>query len=88
MTKIYQTSNENRKMVLREKLKSINMVKDEEMATYLTHITQVIYELVAVGERAEDRELVRQALNGVAKSWEVFVKSIVSRENLPKWDRL
>ena len=36
LTKPYQISNENRKMVLREKLKSIKMVKDEGMVTYLT----------------------------------------------------
>ena len=57
-TKLYQSSNENRKMVLHEKLKSIKMVKDEGMATYLTWITQVRDELAAVGEKVEDRELV------------------------------
>ena len=36
-------------MVLREKLKSIKMVKDEGMATYLTRITQVRDELAVVG---------------------------------------
>ena len=88
LTKLYQSSNENRKMVLREKLKSIKMVKDEEMVTYLTRITRVRDKLAAVGEKVEDGELVRQALNGVTKSWAIFVESIVARENLPKWDRL
>ena len=37
--KIYQSSNENRKMVLREKLKSIKMNKGENMVSYLTRIT-------------------------------------------------
>ena len=86
--KLYQSSNENRKMVLREKLKSIKMVKDYEIVTYLTHISRVRDELAAVGEKVEDGELVRQALNGVTKSWAVFVESIGARENLPKWDRL
>jgi len=27
-------------------------------------------------------------LNGVTKQWDVFVKGIVARENLPKWDHL
>ena len=36
LTKLYQSSNENRKIVLHEKLKSIKMVKDEGMGTYLT----------------------------------------------------
>ena len=35
LTVLFQSSNENRKMVLREKLKSIRMVKREVMLTYL-----------------------------------------------------
>ena len=88
LTKLYQSSNENRKMVLREKLKSIKMVKDEEIVTYSICITQVRDELAAVGEKVEDGELLRQALNGATKSWAVFVESIVARENLRKWDCL
>ena len=39
LTNLYQSSNENRKMVLREKLKSVRMSKGEGMASYLTKIT-------------------------------------------------
>jgi hypothetical protein len=88
LTKLYQSSNENRKMVLREKLKGIKMTKTENVATYLTKITQVRDELGVVGEVIADNELVRTALNGVTKQWVVFVEGIVARENLPKWDRL
>jgi hypothetical protein len=31
---------------------------------------------------------VRIALKGFTKEWEVFVKSVVGRENLPDWRRL
>ena len=36
---LYQSSNENKKMVLREKLKSVHMGKGKGMASYLTKIT-------------------------------------------------
>jgi hypothetical protein len=88
LTSMYRSSNANRKMVLKEKLRSIKMGKDESMTTYLTKITQVRDELGAVGEKVEDSEMVRQALNGVVVPWAVFVQSIIARENLPKWDRL
>jgi hypothetical protein len=39
LTKLYQSTNENRKMVLREKLKSIKMTKAENVVTYLTRLT-------------------------------------------------
>lgn len=38
LTKLYQSSNENKKMVLREKLKSIKMTKSETVTCYLIGI--------------------------------------------------
>ena len=39
LTCLFQSSNENRKMVLREKLKSIKMAKAEEVISYLTKLS-------------------------------------------------
>ena len=85
LTRLFQSSNENRKMVLREKMKSIRMVKSEDMLSYLTRISQVRDELVAVGEVVPNAELVRTTMNGVSKPWVVFVEDLVARENLPTW---
>ena len=56
LTGLFQSSNENRKMVLREKLKSIKMVKGEVVMTYLTRISQVRDELAVVGEVVPNAE--------------------------------
>ena len=64
------------------------MTKSESVTCYLSRITQVRDELGAVGEVIPNTELVRTALNGVAKPWVVFVEAIVARENMPNWDRL
>ena len=48
-TNLYQSSNENMKMVLREKFKGVRMGKGESMASYPTKITHVRYELEATG---------------------------------------
>ena len=45
LTSLFQSLNENRKMVLREKLKSIKMAKTEGVISYLTRISQVRDEL-------------------------------------------
>ena len=58
------------------------------MLTYLTRISQVRDELVAVGEVVSSAELVRAAMNGVSKPWDVFLEDLVARENLPTWDRM
>ena len=39
LTNLFQSSNENRKMVFREKLKSIKMAKGEGVISYLTRIS-------------------------------------------------
>jgi hypothetical protein len=88
LTKLYQSPNENRKMVLREKLKNIKMTKAEIVVTYLTRLTQVRDELGVVGEAIVDSELVRTTLNGVSKQCSVFVEGTVARENLSKWECL
>ena len=88
LTSLFQSSNENRKMVLREKLKSIKMAKAEGVIPYLTRISQVKDELAEVGEVISGFELVRKTLNRVTKPWAAIVEAIVARENLPSWDRL
>ena len=55
---------------------------------YLTRLTHIRDELGVVGSKTEDEELVRIALNGFSKPWDVFVKGMVAREKLPDWQRL
>ena len=88
LNNLYQSSNENHKMVLKEKLKAIKMNKSEGVVAYLTRITNVKDELVAIGETIADLELVSTTSQGFPKSWKVFVKRIIAREHLLGWDRL
>jgi hypothetical protein len=85
---LYEAKNENQKMALKDKLHDTKMGKGESVASYLTRVAQVKDELAAVGEVISDSELVRIALKGFTKEWEVFVKCVVGREHLPDWSRL
>jgi hypothetical protein len=85
---LYEAKNENQKMALKEKLHDTKMGKGESVASYLTWVAQVKDELVAVGEVISNSELVRIALKGFTKEWEVFMKCVVGREHLPYWSRL
>jgi hypothetical protein len=75
-------------MLLEEKLRSTKMAKGESVVTYHTKFTQIRDELAVVGEKVDDTKLVRTALNGFTKQWEVFVQGVVARGNLLDWDRL
>ena len=64
---LYEAKNENRKMVLRDKLHGARMVKGESVATYLTRVAQVKDELATVGEVIPDSDLVWIAFKGFTK---------------------
>eukprot|EP00253_Pinus_taeda_P020875 PITA_20875 len=86
LSNLYQSTNENRKIVLKEKLKTIKMGNDSA-AGYLTKITNVIDELAVVGEVIPPTELVRIAVNGLPRSWMNFADGVCARETLPTWER-
>ena len=83
LKQLFEAKNENQKMGLKDKLHNLKMIKDESVTFYMTRVAQVKDELAAVGETISDSELVRIALKGFTKRWEVFVKCIVGREKLP-----
>jgi hypothetical protein len=85
---LFQSDNLNKKMILRNKLRSIQMSRSDNVTSYFMRITQTHDQLAAIGEKVDDVELVNVALNGFTKSWEPFVKGVCAREKLPNWERL
>ena len=69
MESLYQSKNENQKMVLQERMRNTKMAKGEGVVPYLSRLTQIRDELGAVGSKTEDEELVWIALNGFSKPW-------------------
>eukprot|EP00253_Pinus_taeda_P014532 PITA_14532 len=86
LSNLYQSTNENRKMVLKEKLKNIKMGNDSAVR-YLTKITDVRDELAAIGEAIPPTELVRIAVNGLPRTWMNSADGVCARETLPTWER-
>jgi hypothetical protein len=80
---LYENKNDNMKMALRDKFHSTKMAKGESVASYLIRLRQVKDELGVVGKIIPDSELVHIALKGFTKEWDVLVKCVVGRENLP-----
>jgi hypothetical protein len=85
---LFEAKHENRKMALKDKLHEVRMTKEDNVATYLTRLAQVKDEIAIVGEVISDSKMVRIALKGFTKEWEVFVKCVVGREKFPDWSRL
>jgi hypothetical protein len=85
---LYQSPNQNQKIVLQEELRGTKMMKIDSITSYLTRFSQTRNELAAMGEVVDPSELVRTALNGFSKPWERLVRGIVAKENTPSWERL
>jgi hypothetical protein len=85
---LFQRKNMNRKMAFRNKLRSVQMSRLDNVNNYLMRITQVCDEIAAIGEKTKGVELVNVALNGLPKSWEPFIKGVFSQENIPYWQGL
>jgi hypothetical protein len=88
LCKLYEISNENRIMVVHDRLRGIHMLEDESITSFLGRYTQIIDELAAVGEVVNPNSLVRQAMNSFTKLWGPFVWGIVAREVMPTWERM
>ena len=84
---LYQSKNENQKMVPQERMRDTKMAKGG-VVPYLTRLTQIKDELGAVGFKTKDEELVWITLSGFSKPWHTFVKGVVARQKLPDWQRL
>jgi hypothetical protein len=72
LCKLYQSSNQNRKMVLQDRLKSIKMLDSKSVSSFLGRFTKIRDELAAVGEIVDPRFMVRTALNIFSKPWGAF----------------
>jgi hypothetical protein len=88
LVSLYQSENKNRKMILRNKPKSIEMTRSDSITSYLMKVTQIRDQFATVGEKVADVELVNMALNGFPTSWEPFVKGICAHENIPNFEML
>jgi hypothetical protein len=88
LVELLQSNSKNRKMVLRNKLRSMQMSRFDNFTSYFMSITRVHDQLVAIGEKVDDVYLINVAFNGFPKSWEPFAKGVCAREKILDWYRI
>jgi len=81
---VTKSENINKKMILQNKFKAIEMPKLDSVTSYLMKVMKIHEQLVVVGEKIKNVELVNIALNGFLISWEPFIKVICACGNLLK----
>jgi len=79
---LFQSKSDQRKLVLKDKLRNIKCENGDSMPKYLTRFTQCRDELGSVGVTVDDEELVSLSLLGLPKSWHSYQDSVNGQE---KW---
>ena len=85
LVSLYQSENVNRKMILWNKLRAIEMTRSDIVTNYLMKVMWIHDQLAIVGEKIENSEIVDMTLNGFSASWETFVKGLCAWEHLPSF---
>ena len=88
LTDLFQSSSDQRKLALKDKLRKIKMEKGDSIPKYLTKFVHCRDELGSVGITVDDEYLVSLALLGLPKSWHSYKDSVNGREKLSRWERL
>ena len=87
MTNLYEKKAPSQKRVLKKRLRTLKLNKDEGVGSFFTKIAQVRDQLIAIGIVVDD-DLVQTMVDGLPSSWETFMASVSGRENHPTFERL
>ena len=88
LTNLYENKAPSQKRVLKKRLRTLKMNKDEGVGPFFTKIAQVRDQLTAIGITVDDDDLVQIVFDGLPNSWETFLASVSGCENQPNFDRL
>ena len=58
------------------------------MQYYFSRVSQIKYQLEAIGDIVEEAEIVMTTLNCLPRDWEAFIRGICSRRNLTKFRKI
>ena len=82
LTTLYEGSSKQRKIFLEEKMWTTRMQIGERIDPFVSRLQENRDQLAAVGAAPKATEMVKLGLNSVSEDYEVFVQSILGRENL------
>ena len=88
LTNLYEKKAPSQKRILKNKLHTLKMEKDEGVASFFTKITQVRDQLLVIGVQVDDDDLVQTVVDGLPSTWETFLSAVNGHEVQPNFERL
>jgi putative lipoic acid-binding regulatory protein len=83
LTNLFSVKNIGQVMSLKNELREMKMNDDDSITSYFVRISQLRDQLQAIEEIISKKELVNIVLNGLPKTWDVFVASMNTRKEYP-----
>jgi hypothetical protein len=88
LSRLYESKDISRNLTLRNQLHNMKMDNSESVTSYLMRVSQIGYQLDAIGDVISEKYLVTTTLNGFPTFWIPFVQGVCARSKLPKFDNL
>jgi hypothetical protein len=88
LTNLYEKKAPSQKRVLKNRLRTLKMEKDDTVASFFTKISQIRDQLLVIGVPVDDDDLVQTVVDGLPPAWEVFLSGVNARETQPNFERL
>ena len=86
LTNLYEKKAPSQTRVLKKRLCTLKMNKDEGVPPFFTKIAQVRDQLSTIGVPVDDDDLVHTAFDGLPSTWETFLVAVSGRESQPNFD--
>ena len=87
LANLYEKKAPSQKRVLKKRLRTLKLNKDEGVGSFFMKIAPVRDQLIAIGITVDDDDLVQTVVDGLPSSWETFMASVSGRENHPTFER-
>lgn len=88
LVKLYETKAPSQKRLLKSQLCSLKMEKDESVHCFLTTISHLKDQRLAIGVNVDDDDLVQTTFNGLFFAWEDYLVAFNCREVQLNFERL
>lgn len=72
LVSMFRASNANQMLFFKSQLKNIKKGKEESIQSYFMRLTEIMNNILAIGEEIADREMVLIVLGGLPRDWYVF----------------
>eukprot|EP00253_Pinus_taeda_P001640 PITA_01640 len=88
LVSMFKVSDANKTLFLKNKLKGIKKVKDEDIQSYFLRIIEIKNDLLSIGEVIPERELTITTLRGLPSEWYIFRTTLLNNDQILGFEEL